>query len=277
MLYPPVSYSNSWRCFFYYEILLLEFPLRGFVWRTLPPIGVYQLHLLKSFLEPHLSQPRLMPSPLAWCTSVSLCFSSLSFGDPSAPLLSQIPTSCLPFLGYSPVLVEHQMEHQDTKTTFLAPSEMVHGRLIFRDLTCVKMSHIWLIIWLGIEVYVGDGFPSNFFLFSFFWLCQVLAATREVFIAAWGSFSCNMRSLSCHMWDLVLWPELEPRPSVLAAQCFNHWTTKEVASFQFLKALFPYNILWVFFFIYQKFFFFTDLSQGLSLAKRSYHVQLSAT
>ena len=96
------------------------------------------------------------------------------------------------------------MEHQDTKTTFLAPSEMVHGRLIFRDLTCLKMSHIWLIIWLGIEVYVGDDFPSNFFLYSFFWLCQVLAATREVFTAAWGSFTCNMRSLSGHMWDLVL-------------------------------------------------------------------------
>lgn len=96
------------------------------------------------------------------------------------------------------------MEHQDTEITFLAPSEMVHGRLIFRDLTCVKMSHIWLIIWLGIEVYVGDDFPSNFFLHSSSWLCQVLAAAREVFIAARGSFTCSMRSLSRHMWDLVL-------------------------------------------------------------------------
>ena len=58
-------------------------------------------------------------------------------------------------------------------------------------------------------------------------------------------------------------------------QRFNHWSTKAVPSFQFLKAVFPYNIFWVFFFIYQKFFFFIDLSQGLSLAKRSYYVQLS--
>ena len=30
------------------------------------------------------------------------------------------------------------------------------------------------------------------------------------------------------MWDLVLWPEIEPRPPALGAQSLNCWTTREV-------------------------------------------------
>ena len=181
LLYSPVSYSNSWRCFFNYGILLLEFPPSGCVWQTLPPICVYQLCFLKSFLEPHLSQPRLT------APSLSLRFSSPSFGDPLplSSVWSPLPASLswLPPLSWWNIAPRHSVEHQDTKT-FLAPSEMVHGRLIFRDLTYMKMSHIWLIIWLGIEVYVGDGFPSNFFFFFFFfWLCHT------------GDLHCSMGEL----------------------------------------------------------------------------------
>ena len=40
----------------------------------------------------------------------------------------------------------------------------------------------------------------NFCLFI--GLCQVLVTAR-------GIFSCGMRTLSCSMWDLVPWPEIE--------------------------------------------------------------------
>ena len=33
---------------------------------------------------------------------------------------------------------------------------------------------------------------------------------------------------SCGVWDLVPWPEIEPRPPELGAQSLNHWTTREV-------------------------------------------------
>ena len=41
------------------------------------------------------------------------------------------------------------------------------------------------------------------------------------------SFSCGMQALSCGMQDLVPCPGIEPRPSALGAQSFNHWTTKD--------------------------------------------------
>ena len=33
---------------------------------------------------------------------------------------------------------------------------------------------------------------------------------------------------SCSMWDLVPWPEIEPRSSPLEAQSLSHWTTRKV-------------------------------------------------
>ena len=33
---------------------------------------------------------------------------------------------------------------------------------------------------------------------------------------------------SCSMWDLVPWPEIEPRSSPLGAQSLSHWTSREV-------------------------------------------------
>lgn len=183
---------------------------------------------------------------LAWLTRLSACAS------PRHPLGTLLPLSSVWFplpasLSWVPPLFwwniapRHLVEHQDTKTTFLAPSEMVHGRLIFTDLTYMKMSHIWLIIWLGIEVCVGDGFPSSFFFF----LLLLLAVPHGrsslqrggALIAVW-----EVLAATCGIWfsDQV-W---NPGP-----QRFNHWPTKAVPSFQFLKAVFPYNILWVFSFI----------------------------
>ena len=39
---------------------------------------------------------------------------------------------------------------------------------------------------------------------------------------------------SCHMWDLIPWPGIKPRPPALGAWSLSHWTTTEVS--------------WVFFF-----------------------------
>ena len=38
-------------------------------------------------------------------------------------------------------------------------------------------------------------------------------------------------SLSCSMWDLVPWPEIEPRPRALEAWSLSYWTTREVPSY----------------------------------------------
>ena len=47
-------------------------------------------------------------------------------------------------------------------------------------------------------------------------------------LKAWGIFSCGMQTLTCNIWDLVPWPEIEPRPSSLGAWNFSHWTMREV-------------------------------------------------
>ena len=39
---------------------------------------------------------------------------------------------------------------------------------------------------------------------------------------------CSMRTLSWGMWDLVLWPGVEPQPPALGAWSVSHWTTREV-------------------------------------------------
>ena len=43
-----------------------------------------------------------------------------------------------------------------------------------------------------------------------------------------GSFSHSRWTLSCSMWDLVLWPGIEPKPCALGARNLSHWTTREV-------------------------------------------------
>ena len=55
------------------------------------------------------------------------------------------------------------------------------------------------------------------------WLCWILVSALRI-------FSCNMRTLSCGMWDLVSWPGIEPGPHALATWSLSHWTTREVPS-----------------------------------------------
>ena len=46
-------------------------------------------------------------------------------------------------------------------------------------------------------------------------------------------FLHTLPSLSCQVWDLAPWPEIEPRLPALAAQSLSHWTTKEVLAVTF--------------------------------------------
>ena len=42
-------------------------------------------------------------------------------------------------------------------------------------------------------------------------------AACELLVSAWS-----------HMWNLVLWPGIEPWPSALGVQSLSQWTTREV-------------------------------------------------
>ena len=53
-----------------------------------------------------------------------------------------------------------------------------------------------------------------FHIYLFIWLHLVLVEAMWI--------------LTCGMWDLVAWPEMEPRPPALGAQTLSHWTTREV-------------------------------------------------
>ena len=52
----------------------------------------------------------------------------------------------------------------------------------------------------------------NLFLkeYVFIWLPRILAAVHGIFF-------------TCSMWDLVPWPEFEPRPLALGTRNFSHW------------------------------------------------------
>ena len=50
---------------------------------------------------------------------------------------------------------------------------------------------------------------------------------------------CSTRVLSYGMWDLVPWPQIEPRPPALGAWSLSHWMTREVPNLILvLKCLF---------------------------------------
>ena len=56
--------------------------------------------------------------------------------------------------------------------------------------------------------------PLSFFLFYLFiWLSMAFIA-------------CKI--FSCSLWDLVLWPGIEPGPPTLGAQNLSHWTIRNV-------------------------------------------------
>ena len=59
------------------------------------------------------------------------------------------------------------------------------------------------------------------FIYLFIWLHQVFIEAHWIFIMACGLFSCGI-------WDLILWPGIEPGPLALGAQRLSHWTTGEV-------------------------------------------------
>jgi len=57
--------------------------------------------------------------------------------------------------------------------------------------------------------------------YLFTWLRHILVAAHGVFNLCFG-----MWTLSCNMWDLVLWPGIEPGPPCIRS--LSHWTTREV-------------------------------------------------
>ena len=59
--------------------------------------------------------------------------------------------------------------------------------------------------------------PFSFFKYLFIWLYQVLFAACRI-------FSCNMQTLSCGMWDLLVvpWPGIKPGLLALTAWSLSH-------------------------------------------------------
>ena len=57
----------------------------------------------------------------------------------------------------------------------------------------------------------------NICFYLFIQLCQFLVAELRI-------FSCGMKTLSCGLWYLVPWPEVEPRLPALGARSLSHWT-----------------------------------------------------
>ena len=66
-------------------------------------------------------------------------------------------------------------------------------------------------------------FLKKYFKLCIFWLCWVLVVAQGIYF-----FSCGMRTLSWGMWDLVLWPGIEPGLPALGVQSPSHWTTRKV-------------------------------------------------
>ena len=44
-----------------------------------------------------------------------------------------------------------------------------------------------------------------------------------------------MRTFSCYMWDLSLWPGMEPRPPAFGARSLSPWTSREVLTCWFFS------------------------------------------
>ena len=84
------------------------------------------------------------------------------------------------------------------------------------DWTCVscKTGGFFTLSYLG--KYLSSFFFKHLFisLFLSIWFCWLLVVACGIF--------------SCHMWDLVPWPGMEPRPPALNTQSLSHWITREV-------------------------------------------------
>ena len=73
------------------------------------------------------------------------------------------------------------------------------------------------IIWHFLACFLKKNF---FFLYSVG--CLFLDFLTFIYLAVLG--------VSCRMWELVLWPVIEPMPPALGTWSLNHWTTREVPS-----------------------------------------------
>ena len=71
--------------------------------------------------------------------------------------------------------------------------------------------------------------------FFFVCVCQVLVGACRI-------LSFSMQTLHCRMWDLVPWPQMEPRPPALGTQSLTHWSIREVpGSFFFILSIYLAN------------------------------------
>ena len=107
--------------------------------------------------------------------------------------------------------------------------------LFFISLICVFSTHQ-----LVFQILRAGGGQCVFMFFVFIHLFIYLAV--PVLVVACGIFSCGMQSLSCGMWDLVLWPGIKPGPPAFRAWSLSHWTTREVPGNVFLMCWLLFNI-----------------------------------
>ena len=83
--------------------------------------------------------------------------------------------------------------------------------LFFIFISFVFISFSFVFFFLCFQKYSPSLYVTSnlVFLFLFLiWLQQVLVSACEI-------FSCGMRTLSCGLWDLVSWPEIEPRATCI--------------------------------------------------------------
>ena len=77
----------------------------------------------------------------------------------------------------------------------------------------------------------------------FSWLHWVLVVAPAVLFWNAGSFSCwHTLSFSCNIWDLVLWPGIEPSLHALVVLNLSHWITREVPPQS--SGQLPFGVIW---------------------------------
>ena len=74
--------------------------------------------------------------------------------------------------------------------------------------------------------------------------CSLSRGIFDLHCSTWGLlavacriFSCNMQTLSCGMWDLIPWPEIEPRSPALGAQSLSPWTSRAVSRWNIVDGI----------------------------------------
>jgi len=74
-----------------------------------------------------------------------------------------------------------------------------------------------------------------FFILLMISRCSIIIFLNLYFIYLFGCTESWLQytGFSCGMWDLVLWPGIEPAPPTLGAWNLSHWTTREVPYIHF--------------------------------------------